>query len=200
MLPLLTIALIASYKWRLIFIKRKKNEFVELAKLNYMGTSLQIYLMRAVKQYMFLSISGVIHIFEALISIYIGTYLVVRFGFGSSWLSGRCSCISFGGYMLLIGVSNVIAIKIALKRSLVIISLIANILDLEIASFSGVTHIKLLWWENIYYWFFVKDDFMAKFSYYINYVNFTSLVCDFWVWYLFFSCTCFIYCPKKVIF
>ena len=47
--------------------------------------------------------------------------------------------------MLLIGVSNVVAIKIAFKRSLVIISLIANILGLEIASFSGVIHIKLLW-------------------------------------------------------
>ena len=125
--------------------KKKKNEFIELAKLNDMGTSLQIYLMRAVKQYMFLSISGVIHIFNGLISIYIGTYLVVRFGFGSSWLSGRSSCISFGGYMLLIVVSNVVAIEIALKRSLVIVSLIANILGLEIASFNGVTYIKLSW-------------------------------------------------------
>ena len=110
-----------------------------------MGTPLQIYSMGAVKQYMFLSISGVIHVFDGLISIYIGTYLVVRFVFGSSWLSGRSSCISFGGYMFLIGVSNVVAIKIAFKRSLVIISLIANILGLEIASFNGVIHIKLLW-------------------------------------------------------
>ena len=47
--------------------------------------------------------------------------------------------------MFLIGVSNVIAIKIAFKRSLVIISLIANILGLEIASFNGAIHIKLLW-------------------------------------------------------
>ena len=162
-----------------------------------MGTSLQIYLMRAVKHYMFLSISGVIHIFDGLIQIYIGTYLVVRFEFGSSWLSGRSSCIWFGGYILLIGVSNVIGIKIALKRSLVIISLKANILGLEIASFSGVIHVKLLWWENKV--IFVKDDFIVKFPYYINYVNFAWLVCDFWVWDLFFSWTCSVYCPKKVI-
>ena len=52
--------------------------------------------------------------------------------------------------MFLIGVSNVIAIKITSERSLVIISLIANILGLEIASFNGAIHIKLLWGENIY--------------------------------------------------
>ena len=42
--------------------------------------------------------------------------MVVRFGFESYWLSGRFSCIWIGGYMLLIGVSNVVAIKIALRR------------------------------------------------------------------------------------
>ena len=47
--------------------------------------------------------------------------------------------------MLLIGVSNIAAVKTALRRSLVITSLIANILGLEIASLGGVIHIKLLW-------------------------------------------------------
>ena len=92
-----------------------------------------------------LSISGVIHIFGGLISLYIGIYMVARFEFESYWLSGRLSSIWIGGYMILIGVSNVVAIKIALRRSLVITSLIANILGLEIASLGGVIHIKLLW-------------------------------------------------------
>ena len=92
-----------------------------------------------------LSISGVIHIFGGLISLYIGIYMVARLEFESYWLSGRLSSIWIGGYMILIGVSNVVAIKIALRRSLVITSLIANILGLEIASLGGVIHIKLLW-------------------------------------------------------
>ena len=92
-----------------------------------------------------LSISGVIHIFGGLISLYIGIYMVARFEFESYWLSGRLSSIWIGGYMILIGVSNVVAIKIALRRSLVITSLIANIFGLEIASLGGVIHIKLLW-------------------------------------------------------
>ena len=71
--------------------------------------------------------------------------MVVRFEFESYWLRGRLSSIWIGGYMILIGVSNVVAIKIALRRSLVITSLIANILGLEIASLGGVIHIKLLW-------------------------------------------------------
>ena len=71
--------------------------------------------------------------------------MVARFEFESYWLSGRLSSIWIGGYMILIGVSNVVAIKIALRRSLVITSLIANILGLEIASLGGVIHIKLLW-------------------------------------------------------
>ena len=71
--------------------------------------------------------------------------MVARLEFESYWLSGRLSSIWIGGYMILIGVSNVVAIKIALRRSLVITSLIANILGLEIASLGGVIHIKLLW-------------------------------------------------------
>ena len=115
-----------------------------------MGILLQISLMRAAKStcltlLSFSSILGIIHIFDGLISICIGTYLVVRFGFGSYWPNAGSSCIWIGGYMLLIGVSNVVAIKIALKRSLVITSLIANILGLVIASLGGVIHIKLLW-------------------------------------------------------
>ena len=96
--------------------------FIELPKLNYMGPSLKIASMKAVKKstcitlLSCLSISGVIHIFDGLISLYIGTYMVIRFGFESYWLSGRFSCIWIGGYMLLIGVSNVVAIKIALRR------------------------------------------------------------------------------------
>ena len=105
--------------------------------------------------------------------------MVARFEFESYWLSGRLSSIWIGGYMILIGVSNVVAIKIALRRSLVITSLIANILGLEIASLGGVIHIKLLWWENIYYWIFVHDDFRVKLpqllfktlKIYINYIN-----------------------------
>ena len=160
-LALLTLALFASNKWRLIFIKRKWVHWTSKTKLY--GYIITDFFNESSKTVHVLSISGVTHIFDGLISIYIGTYLVVRFVFGSPWLSGRSSCIWFGGYMFLIGVSNVIAIKITLERSLVIISLIANILGLEIASFNGAIHIKLLWWENIYYWFFVKDDFMVKF-------------------------------------
>ena len=142
------------YKWIFIF-KKGKNEFIELPKLNCMGISSKIALMKVEKKYMhniailFINFRCNPYLWWFNI-IYIGIYMVVRFEFESYWLSGRLSSIWIGGYMILIGVSNVVAIKIALRRSLVITSLIANILGLEIASFGGVIHIKLLWWENIY--------------------------------------------------
>lgn len=74
-------------------------------------------------------------------SICFGIYLVVRVGFESYWLNGTASCIWVGLYILLIAALDLVAYHHSFKKSIVILSLIANMFGVGATCLCGVLYV-----------------------------------------------------------